>query len=996
MNRSTVIRTVLALAFLLSGAAGLWYESVWTRYLGLFVGHAAYAQVLVLVIFLGGMALGAWLVGRRSSDLARPLLLYGLAESVVGLLGLFFHEIYGAVTGWAYSAVFPNTGEGLSLVLARWGIAALLILPQSILLGTTFPLMTAGALRRIETEPGRSIASLYFSNSLGAAIGVLIAGFYLIGAAGLPGVVAAAAALNFIAAFIAVGMELVPSAPSAPSASSASPAPSILLIVALATALASFFYEIAWTRMLSLVLSSATHSFEMMLSAFILGLALGAWWIRSRLDRLTDPIRTLALVQWVMGLMALLTLPVYLQSFEWTSALIRGLAHNDSGYGAFNLARYGIALLVILPATFCAGMTLPLIIHLSLKRGAGEQAIGRLYAANTFGSIVGVVLAGLVLLPLIGLKWLMVAGALLDMALAVVLLVTIPEARRLTVAATAGLIAVGLIAALGLRLDRNLLASGVYRYGVIPQPNSRELRYYRDGRTASVSAVKIKATGETFIATNGKSDGALPAYWSTPCTPDTPLQPLRSDVANFTLSPLITLAHRPDAKVAAVIGQGTGMSSHFLLGSPWITDLYTIEIEPEMIEASRVFYPHNRRAFDDRRSHFVIDDARSYFAAGNRKYDLIFSEPSEPWVSGISSLFTRQFYRQVAGRLSPNGVFGQWLHLYDINDRLVLTVLTAMHESFNDYQIFMPSATDMLVVATNGDSLGTPEWGILEQPEILQDLCHQLPLSREALEALRLGNRRSLGPMVAENPLINSDYFPLLDLGAERARFLGQTASGFYSLATERFDPSAPFAGRRTGPVSFTQAPVAEVPRPTSLALGASLRGPQRPWADSSPSDDAQAAAFRDRSWQALLASPLPPSNWRLWLRRMAEAETLRYGGTSGFADSLFYQEIEHYLDRHSAPPEARAAVDFRRAVSGWDFPNAVTAAEPLIAAARQQRPWIPADELREGATVAHLMTGDAAGARRVFVWLSPFSTRGPADFRSVLLLSYLDSRRSK
>src|SRR5262245_44465785 len=124
MNRSTVTRTVLAFAFLLSGAAGLWYESVWARYLGLFVGHAAYAQVLVLVIFLGGMALGSWLVGRRSSDLARPLMLYGLAEGLVGLLGLFFHEIYGGVTGWAYSSVFPHTGEGLSLTLARWGIAA--------------------------------------------------------------------------------------------------------------------------------------------------------------------------------------------------------------------------------------------------------------------------------------------------------------------------------------------------------------------------------------------------------------------------------------------------------------------------------------------------------------------------------------------------------------------------------------------------------------------------------------------------------------------------------------------------------------------------------------------------------------------------------------------------------------------------------------------------------------------------------------------------------
>jgi hypothetical protein len=128
----------------------------------------------------------------------------------------------------------------------------------------------------------------------------------------------------------------------------------------------------------------------------------------------------------------------------------------------------------------------------------------------------------------------------------------------------------------------------------------------------------------------------------------------------------------------------------------------------------------------------------------------------------------------------------------------------------------------------------------------------------------------------------------------------------------------------------------------------------------------------------------------------MADAEAGRYGGTSGYADSAFYGETRQYLERHSAPPEVRAAVDFREAISGWDFTRAVVAAEPLIAASRSLHPWIPPDELRDGATVAHLMTGDVAGARRIFAWLSPYSARSPTDFRSVLLLSYLDSRRSR
>lgn len=1017
------MRIVLALAFLLSGAAGLWYESVWARYLGLFLGHAAYAQVIVLVIFLGGMALGAWLTGRISSRIARPLMAYALVEGVIGLLGFLFHPVYLGITDWAYASVFPALGGGLSLALARWGLAALLILPQSVLLGATFPLIAAGALRRIPAEPGRTLAVLYFANSLGAAVGVLIAGFYLLGAAGLPGVVTAASILNFIAAFVAVAAEAAGgaggagaaeaiarrrtttpalSALSAPSAAPAPPAASTLLALAFATAATSFFYEIAWTRMLSLVLSSATHAFELMLSAFILGLAMGAYWIRSRADRLPDPIRTLGTVQWLMGLFALATLPLYLDSFHWTATLLQTVARTDPGYTGFTLARYGLALLVIFPATFCAGITLPLLMQILMQRGMGERAIGQVYAANTLGAIAGVAIAGLVLMPVVGLKWVIVGGALIDMALGVALLMrggpSTTRSRRLAAGALAGWAIAALVAAFGPAFDPNLLVSGVYRYGVIPAPGSREILYYADGRTASVSAVRIKATGERFIATNGKSDGALPSYWSTPCGGNAPLQPLRSDAATVSLSPLIALAHRSDARVAAVIGQGTGMSTHLLLGSRAITDLYTIEIEPEMVRASRTFYPVNGRAFDDSRSHYVLDDAKSYFAAAGRQYDLIFSEPSEPWVSGVAGLFSEEFYRQVLRYLSPQGVFAQWIHLYDLDDRLVLTVLTAIDRTFRDYEIFLPTPTDILIVATGAAALPAPDWGVVRLPDIARDLCHQLPLTPEALEATRLGSRTSLGPMVAGSPLVNSDYHPRLDLGAERTRFLGRSATGLFGLSAERFDITAPFTGRRVAPVSFTQSPVADVPRLASLALGASLRDPATFLsADSMVGDDhRQTALFRERSWRALLASPEPPSNWRLWLRRMAEAEANRYGGTSGYADPAFYDQIGQYLARHAAPMEVRSAVEFRQALSGWEFPRAVRAAEPLIAATRAGRAWIPPDELRDGATVAHLVSGNVSGARRVFAWLAPFSQRGPADFRSTLLLSYLDSWRGK
>src|SRR5882724_10669655 len=183
---------VLYVLFFVSGAAGLMYESIWSRYLSLFVGHSAYAQVIVIVIFLGGMCVGAMAAGARSSRIANPLFAYAIVELLVGVLGLAFPSVHATITRLAHESLFPALAGTGFLTVMKWSLAGLLILPQSLLLGTTFPLMSASALRLTRTSPGRVISLLYFTNSLGAAIGVLIAGFYLVDIAGLPGTITGA------------------------------------------------------------------------------------------------------------------------------------------------------------------------------------------------------------------------------------------------------------------------------------------------------------------------------------------------------------------------------------------------------------------------------------------------------------------------------------------------------------------------------------------------------------------------------------------------------------------------------------------------------------------------------------------------------------------------------------------------------------------------------------------------------------------------------------
>jgi predicted membrane-bound spermidine synthase len=395
--------------FTVSGFAGLIYESIWSHYLKLFLGHAAFAQSLVLTIFMGGMAVGAWAGSRYSGRWAMPLLAYVIVEAIIGLLALFFHDVFQSVIDVFYGSILPGIGTPAVGMVLKWSAAALLIFPQSVLLGMTFPLMSAGILRRYPSTPGGSLAMLYFTNSIGAAIGILASGFWLIGKVGLPGTIFTAGMLNLalaLAVWILIKLDPEPDAGEIAESKTVSgdalDTNRLFLVAAFVTGAASFIYEIGWIRMLSLVLGSTTHSFELMLSAFITGLALGGLWIKRRIDNVGDPVRFSGRVQILMGTAALLTLPVYTLSYDWMAALLTALDRNDAGFAAFSLGSHLIALVVMLPATFLAGMTLPLFTFVMLQSGSGEKAIGRVYAANTFGAIVGVVFAINIGLPLLG------------------------------------------------------------------------------------------------------------------------------------------------------------------------------------------------------------------------------------------------------------------------------------------------------------------------------------------------------------------------------------------------------------------------------------------------------------------------------------------------------------------------------------------------------------------------------------------------------------------
>ncbi len=771
--------------FLCSGFGGLIYESVWTHYLKLFLGHSAYAQTLVLVVFIGGLALGAWICARLAHRIANPLRWYAAVELLVGLIALVFHPVFIAATDWGYASLLPAACEpSQPFCAAQWALSALLLLPQSILIGATFPLVSSAVLRMDPSMPGHHIALLYFLNSLGAVFGVLASIFLLIPAFGLQGTLMFAGAANLalaVAAFIlaratppALDVARMETGPQNVDEHAARLLP-LLLATAFLTGLSSFIYEIVWIRMLSLVLGASTHSFELMLASFILGLALGGLWVRRRVDAVSDPVRFLGVVQIVMGVAAAATLPVYNISFDLMAWLLSAVARNNSGFVLFNMASTAIALLVMLPATFCAGMTLPLITYRLLRSRSGERALGLVYSVNTVGAIVGVVLAVHLLMAWLGMRGALLVGAAIDVALGVVLILAQrtrgARPQGAFWAIPAGVVALCVVG-VAFDIDVRRSSSGVFRTGAARIAPGSEVIYHRDGKTATVDVLddgQVRA-----IRTNGKTDAAITMGEGREPT---------GDQLTMALLSVLPLAHNPGATSAAIIGFGSGMSTEIMLGSPNLERVDTVEIEPLMVEGARLFRPMVQKAFDDRRSHIVIDDAKSYFARGRSRYDIIVSEPSNPWVSGVSSLFTEQFYRRLAASLNDGGVLSQWLHTYEMDSAALASILAAVAKTFPEFVVYSSIDSDIILIARKGGPVGAVDGQVLDWTAL------RPTLDRLKLRDADLLRRRSLGTSYSLQTLYrslgmpsNSDYFPIVDQRTSKTRFTQERATEMAEL----------------------------------------------------------------------------------------------------------------------------------------------------------------------------------------------------------------------
>jgi hypothetical protein len=390
----------------------------------------------------------------------------------------------------------------------------------------------------------------------------------------------------------AIATRLLPTvAPDSAAASAASaPLPLLaraILLAAAATGAASFIYEITWIRMLSTGLGSSTHAFEVMLSAFILGMSLGSLVLRGRIERLRNDIGWLAAILVAKAFLAVYAVWIYGDVLDFIRWMMAATARTSEGYAVVTTSGMLASMIVMFPTAFCAGMTLPLATNALTRRGLGEASIGRLYAANTAGCIVGAAFATHVGMELLGVKNLTGLGAFVDVGVALMILALGLEGRTRTRAlAASGVIALaGAIAFTTVQLDLLRMSSGVFRFGAFEDPRFATVKFYRDGKTASISVTENVQSKRRAIRTNGKTDAALRTDTGESAGPDE---------STMVLAAAVPLALKPDAQLVANIGFGSGLTTHALLGSPRVKEVDSIEIERMMIEGARLFYPAKR------------------------------------------------------------------------------------------------------------------------------------------------------------------------------------------------------------------------------------------------------------------------------------------------------------------------------------------------------------------------------------------------------------------
>lgn len=715
----------VALLVMGSGFCALVYQVAWFRMFRLIFGASTAASAAVLAIFMGGLGLGSAWLGRRADAHRRPLAFYGQLEIGIALTAAA-SPLLLAIVRDLYIALGGTFKLGLAVgTPLRLLLSALVLAVPTFLMGGTLPAVA----RAVESESDagrRYLAVLYGFNTLGAVLGAVATTFLLLESLGTHKTVWAACALNVLVALSALAwarergggapvrdrpkpkkaskgkapeaqpaVQEAPVVPSSAETASRTGAPVIFILVASAlVGFAFFLMELVWYRLLAPILGGSSYTLGLILAVALVGIGLGGL-LYSAGSRARRP--TLLAFALTCALEAFfLLLPYALGDRVAVLALLLRPLGTTLGFTALVSVWAVVTTLVVLPPALVSGYQFPLLVGLL---GSGERNVGRevglAYAANTVGAIVGSLAGGFGLVPLLSAPgtWKLTALLLLGLLAAALLLAFRQGGLALRAAAlpvAVGVAALLLLTAVGPTAAWRHTPIGAGRVTVdfdgvnalknLLNERRRGIVWEVDGVESSVA---LKRSDQYELMINGKSDGSA--------LRDSPTQ---------VMSVLVGAMLHPDPKRALVIGLGTGSSSGWLAEVPSMQRVDTVEIEPAILRIAEAMAPVNHKVLSHPKVHLLLADGRELLLTTPDTYDLVFSEPSNPYRAGISSLFTQEFYNSVAERLAPGGIFLQWLQGYDVDAQVVRTAYATLRSVYPSVETWQVGRNDLMLVAS--------------------------------------------------------------------------------------------------------------------------------------------------------------------------------------------------------------------------------------------------------------------------------------------------------
>lgn len=628
------------------------------------------------------------------------------AGALIGLWAILFPFVSPLLFD-TFHALSASMAPGSNAsVASQLVLAAVLVLPMSTLMGATLPVLAAAVSRTVQADSVALIGRFYAVNAFGGATGSLLAGFFLIerfgleqplwfGAVGNVGVAAIAATLarRFSSSEGPEhGQQITAKRPD-------SPPYQLFLLAAAATGMVTLVYEVVWVRLAGLLLGSSVYAFALMLTVVIIGISFGSAIATAAVARGADPRRVFG---WTQISAAALAFLLYTRLGALPYELLDMRLAIEPSYANYNLwtaTGGGWLGLHFLPAAMALGASFPVLLDGARLAGGGvARATAWILGANTIGNLLGAMFGGFVLMPVLGVENVLLVGACVSLVLSLLCLPRPLNARKLGISAVVG--AAMLVTAIASPPDTGMLHRGLFRVrNSRVRPVEQALAYFgsskrvfrEDGKDASISVDYRDEDGLLLFRTNGKTDGS-----------------------NFEPVTQVGLGHvgflaRPDAKSVFVVGLGTGQSASSAASHPGV-QVQVAELSPAVVEVAKLFAPFNGDAVNQENIRIDVADAREALRKSPPgHFDVVISEPSNPWVVGVADLYTQQAFTLMRERLKPDGVLVQWIQVYEMSDKVFRSILCTLKTVFPHAILFRLEVADVAVVASAAPMKIDPE-----------------------------------------------------------------------------------------------------------------------------------------------------------------------------------------------------------------------------------------------------------------------------------------------